>query len=332
MKSAVFRGNHYEIGRQAGATLLKNPEQLLDVPFDEKLYRAQLDVYREYYPEILEELRGMAEGGGFDEKELVFLFICGEIIFFTDRMKIPVGCTIYGIRNRNGAFVGRNYDWSPEAENQVAWLTWLNPEKNLYTGFTDLGPGSNTAEDTINEKGLYIGLTFANNHRWSYGISNIHICRLVAETCATVDEALTVFEKVPLCCPKNYFVADRSGDMAVVEHTSERFKVLYPKNDILIQTNHYIDPELAQEDMMLADVPVSDTYLRYYETLRKLNMQKDKFKYSSVIKLLTEPNTHVFEDLPGVRTLWSLALDMKNSHYKVYWNLIGRRCTRLVEI
>ncbi|UCD08114.1 MAG: linear amide C-N hydrolase [Dehalococcoidales bacterium] len=332
MKTAIFQGNHYDIGQQAVAAFRNNPVLSSGYTFDEKLYKAQLDIYREYYPEILEELKGMVEGGGFEEKKLVFLFTCSEIIFFTEMLKIPPGCTIYGIRNRNGAFVGRNYDWSPEAENQVAWLTWLNPEKNLYTGFTDLGAGSNTAEDTINDKGLYIGLTFASNHRWSYGISNIHICRLVAETCATVDEALAVFERVPLCCPKNYFIADRYGDMAVVEHTSERFKILYPKDGVLIQTNHYVDPELAEEDMALQDMPLTDTYLRYYETLLKLNLQKDTLRYSNVIKLLTDPGSYVFHDNPAVRTLWSLALDMINSRHRVYWNLTGRRRTRLLEI
>lgn len=332
MKTTIFQGNHYDIGRQAGVTLLKNPNQLLSIPCDEDLYRKQLEIYEEYYPEILEEISGMAEGGGFNEKDLVFLFICGEITFFIDMLNIPPGCTIYGIRNRNGFFVGRNYDWSPEAENQVACHTFLNPEKNRYTGITDLGAGSNTAEDTINDKGLYIGLTFASNHRWSYGISNIHICRLVAETCATVDEALAVFEKVPLCCPKNYFIADRNGDMAVVEHTSERFKVLYPKTDVLIQTNHYLDPELAEEDMALQDRPLTDTYLRYYETLLKLNLKKDTLRYPDIIRLLTEPGSYVFHNVPEVRTLWSLALDMKNSRYRVYWNLTGRRRTRLLEI
>ncbi|UCD09933.1 MAG: hypothetical protein JSU79_04650 [Dehalococcoidales bacterium] len=332
MKSAVFRGNHYGIGRQEGAAFLKNPNKFYGDPFDEDLYHDQLDIYREHYPDLLEELKGMAEGGGFDEKELIFRFICGEIIFFTDMLKVPRGCTIFGIRNRNGFFVGRNYDWAPEWENQTAQHTLLNSEKNSFTGFTIEGIGSNTAEDTINDKGLYVGLTFADNHRWSYGISSLHVCRLIAETCATVDEALTVFNRVPLCCPKNYFVADKKGDMALVEHTSERFKVLYPKNDILIQTNHYVDPELAEEDMALQDMPFTDTYLRYYEALQKLNMQKDKFRYTSVIKLLTEPGSHVFEDMPGVRTLWSLALDMKNSRYRAYWNLTDRRRTKLLEI
>ena len=291
-----------------------------------------MDVYREYYPELLEELNGMADGVGFNPERLIYRFVCGEILFYTDMLKLNRGCTIFGMKNKNGVFVGRNYDWGPEEAQLVASHTVQNSEKNSFIGFTVLGIGSNSVEDAINDKGLYIGITFADNHRWSFGLSSLHVGKLIAETCTTVNEALTLFEKVPLCCPKNYFIADKRGDMAVVEHTSERYEVLYPKDDILIHTNHYVHPELGEEDMILHDMPFSDTYLRYYEVLRNLNLQKEKFHYPSIIKLLTNPESYIFENQPAIRTLWSLALDMKNARYRVYWNLVNRRRTRLLEV
>jgi predicted choloylglycine hydrolase len=332
MKTAVFRGNHREIGRQAGVSFLKNPYQFFDYPFDDNLYRSQMEIYQKHYPELLEEIKGIAETINIDFKKIVYLLICSEIQFFTDLLKIPRGCTIFGIRNKKGVFVGRNYDWEPSAANNIVGHTFINSERYSYESFTDTGIGSNMAEDAVNDRGLYIGLTFADNHKWSYGLSSLHICRLIAETCTTVDEALAVFSRVPMCCPKNYFIADKAGDMAVVEHTSKRFKILYPKNDILIQTNHYVDPGLAEEDMALRDTTLTDTFLRYYETLQRLNMQKEKFGYPDIMKLLTQSGSYVFHNHPNVRTLWSLALDMKNSHFRVYWNLTGRRRTRLLVI
>lgn len=310
----------------------KNPTPFYGNPFDRQLYRKQLDIYKEYYPEYLEELKGMADGSGFDPQRLISRFICGEILWYTNTLKINRGCTIFGIKNKNGTFVGRNYDWEPAGAKSIANHTVINTEKNPFTAFTVDGIGSNSVEDAINDKGLYIGITFAVNYRWSYGISSLHICKLIAETCATVDEALIIFNKVPLCCPKNYFIADKNGDMAVIEHTSERFRVLYPKNDILIQTNHYAHPELADEDMVLHDMPFSNTYLRYYEVLQRLNMQKDRFKYPGIMRLLTDPKSYIFANSPAVRTIWSLALDMKNFRYRFYWNLVGQRRTRLLVI
>ena len=325
MKTAVFQGNPLEIGRQQGIAFRKNPTQFYGDAFDKQLYRKQLDVYQEHYPELLEELKGMAEGAGLDVAELTFRFICGEIFWYTDTLKINRGCTIFGIKNDNGVFVGRNYDWEPAGANSIACHTILNPDKNSLIAFTVDGIGSNSVEDAINNRGLYIGITFADNHRWSYGISSLHITKLIAETCATVSESLEVFNRVPLCCPKNYFIADKHGDMMVIEHTSERFKVLYPKNNILIQTNHYVDTELAEEDMILHDMPIISTYLRYYEVLQRLNMQKDRFRYSSIMGLLTDPESYIFENKPAVQTIWSLALDMKEPRYRFYWNLVAKR-------
>ncbi len=332
MKTAVFQGDHFEIGKQQGKAFLKNPNQFYSDVFDRDLYQIQLSIYQKYYPELLEEIRGMAEGGGFNPEQLIYRFICGEIHFFTDMFKLQRGCTIFGIKNNNGLFIGRNYDWEPGFGKNIAGHTILNSKKNSFIGFTVEGIGSNTVEDAINNKGLYVGISFADTHQWSYGLSCLHACKLIAETCATRDQALAVFSRVPLCCPKNYFIADKKGDMAVVEHTSKRFKVLYPKNDILIQTNHYVDQELAMEDMVLQDLPFTDTYIRYYEALQRLNMQKDKFKYSSIMKLLTSPGSCIFADKPRVQTLWSLALDMKNFHYRIYWDHINKRRTKLLEI
>jgi len=331
IKTAVFRGNHFEIGRQQGIAFRKNPTPFYGDPFDKRLYHKQLDIYKEYYPELLEELKGMADGRDFNPEQLIFRFICSEIFWYTDKFKIDRGCTIFGLKNSNGAFVGRNYDWEPAGAKSISNHTVFNTEKNSFTAFTVEGIGSNSVEDAINDKGLYIGITFAYNHRWSFGLSSLHIGKLIAETCATVDEALAVFSKVPLCCPKNYFIADKNGDMAVVEHTSERFKVLHPKNDILIQTNHYAHPELADEDMILHDMPFTDSYLRYYEAFQRLNIQKEKFRYPDIMKMLTDPKSYIFKNKPMVQTIWSLALDMKNSYYRFYWNLVNKRRTRLLE-
>ena len=156
--------------------------------------------------------------------------------------------------------------------------------------------------------------------------------KIIAETCETVKEAIKVFEKVPLCCPKNFFIADKNGDMAIVEHTSKKFKVLYPKDDILIQTNHYVDNELAKEDTVLKRVPIHNTFIRYYETLQKINLYKDKFKQDSAIKILGKPGSYTCQNFPGIKTVWTLALDMTNKKYRIYWDIFGKRETKELEI
>src|SRR3989338_10916211 len=218
MKIELFKGNFFEIGRQQGSIYAKNGMDLTKLKINPTLYKNQLAVYKKHYPELLEEFKGMAEAGKFDENKLIYWFICDEILQFTKRLRISKACTMFGLKNKNGIFVGRNYDWVPAVENFFEIYKVENKSRNSFVGVSDMGIwGPSTAkprylfynpDDAINDKGLFIGLTFAYNDKWGYGLSCIHITKLIAETCETVDDALNVFRKVPLCYPKNFFIAD----------------------------------------------------------------------------------------------------------------------------
>ena len=313
-----------------------------NVKINPKIYENQLKVYKKYYPEMLQELEAMAESGNFNKDKLIYSFLCDEILWYKDKFNPKKACTIFGVKSKNGIFVGRNYDWLPIAEKFFEAYKFDNPKRNAFIALTDMGIGIGAeanpkemyynADDVINNKGLFVGITFAYTDKWSHGLSCIHMTKLIAETCSTTKEAIKVFEKIPLCCPKNFFIADKNGDMAIVEHTSEKFKVRYPKDDVLIQTNHYVDPELANEDTVLREVPYHNTFIRYYETLQKINFKKDKFNFSDIIKVLGAPNSYTCQNFPGVKTIWTLALDMKNQKYKLFWDLFGKRKEKVLNI
>lgn len=342
MNTKIFKGNFFEIGEQQGKIYKANRMNFDNVKIDSVLYKNQLQVYEKYYPELLEEFRGMAKGGNFDEEKLIYDFITSEIFYYRNRFGIDKACTIFGYKVKNNLFVGRNYDWLPETDKIFEVYKVVNPERNSFIAVTDMGIGSPAtakpryffynADDAINDKGLFIGLTFAYADEWSYGVSCIHMTKIIAETCETVKEAIKVFEKIPLCCPKNFFIADKNGDMAIVEHTSKKLKVIYPKDNILIQTNHYVDNELAKEDTVLKRVPFHNTFIRYYETLQKINFERDKFKLDSAIKILGRQGSYTCQNFPGIKTIWTLALDMTNKKYKIYWDTSGKRKIEELEI
>lgn len=341
MEIKIFKGSPEEIGRQEGIVYKKNG-LTLDWPGikkETKIFSGQLKVYQKYYPEMLEEIKGIARGAGFKEEDAIYKFIASEIFWYTNQFGLKRACTIFGVRNKNGVFVGRNYDWHPAIEK--LWEIYKVHGTNLYPimAVTDMAtaPKENAAktfyyaDDAINDKGLFVGLTFAHNDKWSFGISNLHMVRFITERCKTVKEAIDIFKEIPICCPKNYFLADKSGDMAVIEHTSKRFKILYPQNDVLIQTNHYVDSDLAKEDKVLTRNPSHNTYLRYYEALQKINLNKVAFKFSDIVKVLGH-KSYIYQDSLGVKTIWSLGLDVKNRNYKLYWNLQGKKKERTLKI
>lgn len=330
MKTKIFKGNFFEIGEQQGRLYKANGMKLLDnIKIDTILYKKQLRIYEKHYPELLEELSGIAEVGNYDKDKVIFGAITTEISLYRNAFGLNKQCTIFGYKDEKKLYVGRNYDWLPASDKIFETYKVINPQRNSFIAVTDLGimsPETATPEyywyiacDAINHQGLFIGLTYANAAQWSYGISPVFITKLIAETCVTVDDVLNVFEKVPLCIPKNFFIADKNGDMAVVEHTAKKFKVLYPKDNILIQTNHYVDAELAKEDTIFKQMPTNNSFIRYYETLQGINIAKDKFSLDSIIKILGRPGrSYTYQDSPNAKTIWTLALDMSNKKYKIY--------------
>lgn len=76
MYHVCFRGKHYEIGYRYGASLAKHGQCLLDhVPFPITQERKDfahscIPIYQEFFPEILEEIRGLAEGQRCDLNEM----------------------------------------------------------------------------------------------------------------------------------------------------------------------------------------------------------------------------------------------------------------------
>lgn len=342
MSTKIFDGNFFEIGMEQGEIYKKRGMNFDFVKIDKTLYENQLSIYKKYYPELLEEFEGMAKGGSFEKEKLVYHFITSEIKTYRDWYGSKKACTIFGVKNGDQLFVGRNYDWLPKTEKLFEVYKAIYPQRNSFLALTDGGYGSEAgtkienlfynADDAINDKGLFIGLTFAYADSWSYGISCVHMTKLIAETCATVNEALKVFEEVPLCCPKNFFIADKNGNMAIVEHTSKKFKVLYPKDDILIQTNHYVDEELAKEDTVLKYLPIHNTHIRYHETFQRINLNSKKMELDKVIEILGKPGTYTCQNFPGIKTIWTLALDMTNQKYKLYWNIFEDRKEMTLEV
>lgn len=337
----IFKGSFFEIGKQQGEIYRQNGLDLTSIKVNRKIVAEQLKIYKKLYPELLEEIEGIAVGGNFDKTKLLHVYLAIEIVGFANRFKMPLSCTIFGVKNNNGTFVGRNLDWLPITEKV------MEPYKREAEGcykilaVSDMFIGSPSdvkhkfllydAIDVINEKGLFVGITFAYGNTWSYGLSWKELTRIIGERCATVDEALDIFKNIPVSVPKNFFIADKKGNMAVVEHNSDKYRVVYPKDDVLIQTNHYLNPELSKIDRVLVETPFHNTFIRYYETLQKVNLVKNNFQLLDVIKILGNSNFYVCQN-HEIRTIWTLALDMERRKYKLYTDVVGNKIEHDLQI
>lgn len=322
MRKESFTGNHLEIGKQKGARYRTLGSAFDKVSIDQLHRKRQIAIYEKFYPGLIDECRGIAIAAQTSFDAVIDTLLVTPLL---GRMKMTEprkGCTIFGVQNSQGVFLGRNYDWVPFAQKTWEEYTIKTGTKG-YVAITDMSIGNDDKhpdlfydpEDLINSDGFYIGLTFAYDSGWAYGLSPTHIMQLIAETCTTVADAIAIFDTVPVCGPKNFFIADGNGDIAAVEHTAKRHKVLRPENGILIHTNHFLDIDLSYEDDVLKEKPTHDTYIRYYEALQQINRDKECIDIAWTQRLLKDRHFHIMEHGRDMRTIWTLSMDMKKRKY-----------------
>lgn len=332
-----FSGNHFEVGLQMGGYYKAVGASFSPVT-EASLLDKQLKFYERYAPEIIDELRGVAQESAVLFDRVAHAFLVGEILFLRNRRERS--CSIGGFIDATGrAWVARNYDWVPAAGKTCQAWKFYFPDKKVVA-ISDMGIGDARGldrkyqifrnEDAINSDGLYIGLTFA--HRWvdGIGLTSFDAITLSAWRCKSVGEVVNLFETLPLSAPKNFFVADAAGKMAVIHHGADKFDVRYPdKQGLLVLTNHYVG-RLEPDDQVRAIHPHHTTFNRYERLLT--DMQKlrtsQETGFEKLDSMMTAPNTPVCQCImvPNstnqvfMETVWTLLLDLKQKHYRLINN------------
>lgn len=320
-----FAGTHTEFGDFYGRRL-KAMHHNFYSHLNIQTLRKQLKIYQEFYPELIEERLAAAEAAGHDPDLLLY----EDLAAFVDRKRRQIdthrhGCTIFAIHENDKTFVGRNYDWLPQTRGFFEQYDLSLFDQNRYFAFSDESvyaqhTGKNTRKfcpvDALNEHNLYIGLTFSHIDQWSYGLSPSHMIRYIAEHCKTTRQALNAFAKVPCAIPKNFLIADATGNIAIVEHAAKSYEIIKPNaQNYLIQTNHCLAPELQKLDRVQKDNPRTSSFVRYAETNFLINQELPNFQFADLSRILRKSAYIMNEE-----TIWSLALELSEPRFNIYYN------------
>ena len=327
-----FTGTAAEFGAYLAQKLAERNHNF-DTRVNRRTFNKQLKIYQKFWSEIIEESKAVANYLNMPGDEILY----DEIASTVDNQKRHVkiahdaktdACTIFAIHENGKTFVGRNYDWDSSARNYFQNYDLKIGDSYHYFAFSDEGTyprhyGRRTwklyMEDAVNEHGLYIGLTASKLREkyWNYGFSSYHMIRYIAEHCKTTKEALAVFRKIPVAVPKNFLIADRSGDIAVIEHTAKDYKILRPKTflgaDYIVHTNHCLTSDYAKLDPVLTFNPKADTFLRYAEADYLIRTQLPNYNFTDTGRILRN-SYYIY----NADTIWSLALELSEPRLTYY--------------
>jgi len=236
-----LKGKHYDMGNHYGSLLYKNGVRLdeLIVCEDSKLEfgKESLKICESVYPNIIEEIRGMAEGLHINYEAFgTFIITAGAFAF-------DIGCSNLAIKRDGKVFVGRNHDMFTVLKKTTETALYRPDQGYSFVGQGDALIGK---EDGVNEHGLAVGMNFVYPKSIKPGLNFLIIVRLLLETCKTTNEAITLLKTLPCMTSHNILLADASGEMAVVEMCSERTRVRYPEGDFITSTNHFNHPDMVE--------------------------------------------------------------------------------------
>ena len=245
-----LKGTPYElgltlghIGQQAKAHLPMLTET------NRALNQKVVALYQEIFPQHLEIIRGVADVYQQSVEQIdVGVFEADFTTrLWTDLLKMekfdPVihpsktnsddpnhHCSAASYYTKGRQLVGRNFDNPSDRPHYFTTLQMKGSYKVMGHTIYDI---TSWAVDGINEKGLALCVTTAYNKEEPYprepAVLLGHLCQIVMQSCASVDEALALLRKVRVWFPfevNHCLIADATGKSVVVEWNPRDYKLL----------------------------------------------------------------------------------------------------------
>lgn len=312
MNHSNWVGNHYNAGQQYGAQLRIhgiNPIKHIPISQERKDFvRQSLPLYETYYPQILQEIRGMADGLGVDFLDVANFLLSMYCFVFDNKCS----CFAYS-RNGNVVF-GRNSDFIVSIEQFCDSAFYQLEHAYSFIGNTTAWT---QMEDGVNEYGLAVGLTFIHPIKIKPGFNAGMLVRCLLETCKSTNEAVKVLQTLPIGSPQTITLADPSGNLAVVECNCDKTVIIKPETDkpYVYTTNHFNSYEMQAYQYRGED----GSYSRLrYETLSHAFQTQPDGSLNFAKDLLSGKKGFLcqYDRQKGLDTVWSSIYDLAD--FKVY--------------
>lgn len=211
-----------------------------------------LEPVQTYAPDLVEEMRGIADGAGTGLLDVLALNARGEVIYDksfaemaatgrADTAEEPAeGCTsfaAYGEASGDGhVYAGQNWDWRAGVADTVVMIRIVQPPKPTLIMQVEAGQvgrqGANSAGIAFNANGL--GGRFDD----AIGLPQTVIRRSVLDQ-DNIADALDVLCRTRAHIASNVLLTCREGFAIDLETTPAGHGWMYPTDGLLVHGNHY---------------------------------------------------------------------------------------------
>lgn len=219
----------------------------------------------EYDPDIMEEIRGIADGSGYELADILALNVRSEIVLQGSQVSSANsdGCTAFAFTPRVTAdrqtWVGQNWDWKMTEQKGCVILHIRQQEKPDITMVTEAGI---VGKIGFNSAGIGVALNaLASDKKVEGKVIPLHVALRGALNSFTLSDAINAAGRMNLSCCANFLMASVEGQAVSVEIGPGDIDVLYAEEGWITHTNHFISPRMVNvKDTGRISLP--DSYLR----------------------------------------------------------------------
>ncbi|MBM3521510.1 MAG: hypothetical protein FJX57_01020 [Alphaproteobacteria bacterium] len=209
------------------------------------------------YPEILEEVRGIADGFGLAPKTVFEYLHCSSAMDLAQLEELrPDGCTSFSVTGADGsALVAKNRDYRPEHIPIQRVMRHADPawqgREILVIG--SLGSPGNFSSG-MNSDGLAVTDTASRTIDMGVGLHRYFLLTWLLVNCSGVDEAIAAIRRTTHTGSGLLLLGDAGGSVAAVElgHRAVGFEL--KSSGRVGRTNHFVTPAMAPRNL---EVPSS---------------------------------------------------------------------------
>lgn len=315
-----LKGDHYQMGVKRGMIFKRN-----NISFPLHLDSFQLEhgtksekLLKEFFPEVCEEIRGVCDTIGADYATFVSWMLCMGCCMYNLQDNIPVeirGCTAFAYSKDGRVIYGRNNDLPPYLKDGSKSEIYAPSNGNRFNITTS---SFINGEEGLNEHGLAVAMTFVMTDLENIkpGFNSCFIVRYLLENANDTKRAVSLLMELPVASNCNILIADKSGEMAVVECTPIKKRIRDPicigDDRIVCAVNSFTSDEMKPYSVV--GVEDYDSGERYKVVIKSFSTSIREDFIETTKRLLKGDYGFMcqYDDDPDFETVWSSVFDLKS--------------------
>jgi isopenicillin-N N-acyltransferase-like protein len=227
--------------------------------------RAYAEPIERFDPVYMEEIRGIAEGAGVPEADVLAINVRTEVMFAAkarDAERRVGECSAFAVtpgRSADGhTLIGQNWDWLLHSADTVVVLEATQSDRPDYVTVVEAGLLAKTG---MNSSGIGL-VTNALVSTHDHGEPGVpyHVALRAILDAETISDAYAALQRASRSSSANYMIAHRDGLAVNIEGAPGDFSELFltfPVDGLLLHTNHFASGQLSGADVGLWVMPDS---------------------------------------------------------------------------